>query len=178
MIAGFTSDQIRKRDFVYVMTDKTSVRNVLTLHLKNFVLSVTALPPIFTDNLVFSSELESQSYLFMHTLTIMCKLRGQDLNLRPSGYEPDELPDCSTPRQYLVLMMFSPNGWRWIRTTEAICSRFTVCPLWPLGNPSMYQKYSAIRKPYLLPGKYPGISLWDTGGYRPRHSPVPISISI
>jgi integrase len=25
------------------------------------------------------------------------KLRGEDLNLRPSGYEPDELPDCSTP---------------------------------------------------------------------------------
>ncbi len=23
---------------------------------------------------------------------------GQDLNLRPSGYEPDELPGCSTPR--------------------------------------------------------------------------------
>src|SRR3546814_19775639 len=22
-----------------------------------------------------------------------------DLNLRPSGYEPDELPDCSTPHQ-------------------------------------------------------------------------------
>ena len=28
------------------------------------------------------------------------KLRGQDLNLRPSGYEPDELPGCSTPRRY------------------------------------------------------------------------------
>ena len=25
-------------------------------------------------------------------------LRGEDLNLRPSGYEPDELPGCSTPR--------------------------------------------------------------------------------
>src|SRR3954447_8091322 len=25
--------------------------------------------------------------------------RGQDLNLRPSGYEPDELPSCSTPRR-------------------------------------------------------------------------------
>src|SRR5262249_31737931 len=29
-------------------------------------------------------------------------LRGQDLNLRPSGYEPDELPGCSTPRQILA----------------------------------------------------------------------------
>ena len=30
------------------------------------------------------------------------KLRGEDLNLRPSGYEPDELPDCSTPRHEQV----------------------------------------------------------------------------
>ena len=27
-------------------------------------------------------------------------LRGQDLNLRPSGYEPDELPGCSIPRHW------------------------------------------------------------------------------
>ncbi len=25
-------------------------------------------------------------------------LRGQDLNLRPLGYEPNELPGCSTPQ--------------------------------------------------------------------------------
>ena|GEM_PF-5730269 len=31
-------------------------------------------------------------------------LRGQDLNLRPSGYEPDELPDCSTPRPNSALV--------------------------------------------------------------------------
>ncbi len=30
-------------------------------------------------------------------------LRGHDLNVRPSGYEPDELPGCSTPRWYTLL---------------------------------------------------------------------------
>ena len=33
-------------------------------------------------------------------------LRGLDLNQGPSGYEPDELPDCSTPRFYKILMLF------------------------------------------------------------------------
>ena len=30
------------------------------------------------------------------------------------------------------------DGWRWIRTTEGVASRFTVCPLWPLGNPPIH----------------------------------------
>src|ERR1700731_4098778 len=37
--------------------------------------------------------------------------RGQDLNLRPSGYEPDELPDCSTPRREQTRYHL-PNGLR------------------------------------------------------------------
>ena len=37
-------------------------------------------------------------------------LRGQDLNLRPSGYEPDELPGCSTPRQSDLAFQDKVNG--------------------------------------------------------------------
>ena len=40
--------------------------------------------------------------------------------------------------KHCSIELINANGWRWIRTTEAICSRFTVCPLWPLGNPSIF----------------------------------------
>ncbi len=44
---------------------------------------------------------------FVHTRvrfrsTACVKWRGQDSNLRPRGYEPRELPDCSTPRHCLI----------------------------------------------------------------------------
>ena len=36
------------------------------------------------------------------------------------------------------------GGGRWIRTTEGIASRFTVCPLWPLGNSPMYSLFALL----------------------------------
>ena len=35
-------------------------------------------------------------------------------------------------------MSFCFGGRWWIRTTEVIDDRFTVCPLWPLGKPSIF----------------------------------------
>ena len=36
-------------------------------------------------------------------------VQGQDLNLRPPGYEPDELPNCSTLR-YLIRFVVPETG--------------------------------------------------------------------
>ena len=41
----------------------------------------------------------------------------------------------TAPPRDIKLFLNRKSGRRWIRTTEANCSRFTVCPLWPLGNP-------------------------------------------
>ena len=46
--------------------------------------------------LVFNKK--AQITLSISDLGQLNWLRGQDLNLGPSGYEPDELPGCSTPR--------------------------------------------------------------------------------
>ena len=44
------------------------------------------------------------------------------------------LPNKNTTR--LGGILFGGRGW--IRTTEAESSRFTVCPLWPLGNSPIF----------------------------------------
>ena len=46
---------------------------------------------------------------------------------------PSKIPIPNQKHQPLRLVFWFGGGW-WIRTTEGIASRFTVCPLWPLGK--------------------------------------------
>ncbi len=39
--------------------------------------------------------------------------------------------------------VFSGGG-RWIRTTEVTDNRFTVCPLWPLGNSPIMELVNGV----------------------------------
>ncbi len=46
-------------------------------------------------------RLERRCYGGLFWVGSCCKwLRGLDLNQRPLGYEPNELPGCSTPHSY------------------------------------------------------------------------------
>ena len=44
-------------------------------------------------------------------------------------------------KPHFVRLFLFGGGW-WIRTTEGVASRFTVCPLWPLGKSPIYEVWS------------------------------------
>src|SRR5437868_7256636 len=58
-------------------------------------------------------------------------LRGQDLNLRPLGYEPNELPGCSTPHIHpSVTMRGASNFWALL-----------AYKLWKTNNASLVSRW-------------------------------------
>ena len=54
-----------------------------------------------------------------------------------SSISPARRVDFTEKDLMLCIRSFSGGG-RWIRTTEGSASRFTVCPLWPLGNSPIF----------------------------------------
>ena len=52
-----------------------------------------------TDITVFSDKKTEPQFCIK--ITVLLWVQGRDLNPRPPGYEPDELPNCSTLR-YLI----------------------------------------------------------------------------
>ena len=53
-----------------------------------------------------------------------------------------------TPTKSVYLLINGGSGW--IRTIEVTDNRFTVCPLWPLGNAPIYGAGEGNRTPNLL----------------------------
>ena len=51
----------------------------------------------------------------------------------------DSIAIKNDPQSYMQCGFFN-GGRRWIRTTEVTDNRFTVCPLWPLGNSPLFNK--------------------------------------
>ena len=67
------------------------------------VVFTTKLHPHFQYDDVWRETESNRRHMELQSIALPTELpsqllREQDLNLRPSGYEPDELPCCSTPR--------------------------------------------------------------------------------
>ena len=88
-------------------------------------------------------------HTFLHVLpTAYLATPGMNDLSTDRGKKKESASNLQTPTHLIHLSnLHYESGGRWIRTTESIASRFTVCPLWPLGN-------SPIRKIYEIENFY------------------------
>ena len=68
-------------------------------------------------------------------------LRELDLNQRPSGYEPDELPDCSIPRCNVTIKVAEEKGFEPLRRLRGL-------PVFKTGP--FNQTWVFLQKPFLF----------------------------
>ena len=64
---------------------------------------------------------------FVHRKSLVC-IRSPTADSRPT------ILTKTKKNQFALILSRFLNGGRWIRTTGDGASRFTVCPLWPLGK--------------------------------------------
>ena len=76
-------------------------------------------------------------------------LRRKDLNQWPSGYEPDELPDCSTPRYLTVCFSLSKI---YYNSTQQFCQQF-ILYFSKVSQKSFVNKFNRIIFYYLPAAK-------------------------
>ena len=99
---------------------------LVVTNLQNHNISCSAVQALFQNPFCFSAAFHTTVYTVP---SIRACPRGAFLCNR------NEVSYYTKKNHCLPAMVLSKShGQRWIRTTEAICSRFTVCPLWPLGN--------------------------------------------
>ena len=74
------------------------------------------------------------------------------------------------------------GGRGWIRTTEALSSRFTVCPHWPLGNTPLFCLAGRLVLPddlFILPQALRFVnSFFEIFQARPMRCPCPLRLSL
>ena len=85
------------------------------------------------DTGIFSPLLYQLSYLGIINIFIL--LEGSN-PIAGIGFEPTTSGLWARRASRLLYPAILKNGWGRIRTFESVANRFTVCPLWPLGNPS------------------------------------------
>ena len=65
---------------------------------------------------VMCAELTAATKTKRTPIGVLCFwVQGPDLNRRPPGYEPDELPSCSTPRYLFYKLCFGTGTKVWCR---------------------------------------------------------------
>jgi|GEM_PF-2296844 hypothetical protein len=76
----------------------------------------------------------SATELYGHYMINELKIISKAVEIKWSG-KRDSNPQLSAWKaDALAIELFPHGGGRRIRTFEGITNRFTVCPLWPLGN--------------------------------------------